>query len=434
MSEQNRPLQLQVTDPKADPNTDPIADPALRRQLEQLFGESLFGPWPELGQGPQKTRRRRSLAWLWKLGVVGVVALLFWGGRALFQPGLERQVRDDRANYAAELQAFLNDGNLSRAAQFVTLVQVESPQVESGAIDPKDPYCDLIVSTEAALYRYYDAKPERLNRIRPLIEQSEHASLRQLVAGFTVASREERAGRLSELERLHNELPNDNEVEYLLATALEQKGASDAAREAWERSAKLGPAWLGHRFEHAWFEWHRDRKPSAEKIARQMLRVDPDSTWAKLAAETFELPNDIEVESVRGDAAAPPPTTPVQIHFRKLQESVTAARQNSTSQAKARLVEAMSAIQHQQAFLLDAFDWLLEAGRTELARELTLLSEWPKESSIAQAKQERLAALGDKGEKVQRQEASASAPAAAGDPHSNQEATPPSSRRRSRRK
>lgn len=378
----------------------PIADPAVRQQVAQLFGESLFGAWPELERNLLKPRRRRRWRpWFYRIIFVGVLAFGFWGGQRLLQPGLQRQVDDQRGNFATELQSFLSDGDLTRAAQFLPLVRdgeasaapLAKKPTDHPGIDPKDPHLDLIVGAEATLFRYFDADPERLRRIRPHLEGVGSSSPLRLIARFTILSREERAERLTEIEQLRNDQPNRNELEYLTATALEFRKEEKAAREAWERSERLGPAWLGHRFEQAWFELHQEQQTAAQKVARQILRVDPDSRWSQLAISTFELQNDARGQSVRGDAAAPV-VAPVQIHFEKLLQSIAAGRRGDWTLAKEAVAAAAAAARDQPPFLYDAFDWLIAEKLPALARELTLLSAWPSDSPLAAAKLARLPA------------------------------------------
>ncbi len=379
----------------------PIADPRVRQQVAQLFGESLFGAWPELERNLLKPRRRRRWRpWFYRIMVVGVLAFGFWGGQRLLQPGLQRQVDDQRGNLATELQSFLSDGDLARAAQFLPLVRdgeasakpLATKSTDHLGIDPKDPHLDLIVGAEATLYRYFDADPERLRRIRPHLEGVGSSSPLRLIARLTILSREERAARLTEIEQLRNDQPNRNELEYLAATALEFRKEEKGAREAWERSERLGPAWLGHRFEQAWFELHQERQPAAQKVARQILRVDPDSSWSKLAIITFELQSDTQGQSVRGDAAAPI-VAPVQVHFEKLLQSIAAGRRSDWALAKELVVAAAAAARDQPPFLYDAFDWLVAEKLPALARQVTLLSAWPSDAPLAAAKSARLAAI-----------------------------------------
>jgi hypothetical protein len=379
------------------PSDSPIEDQGVRRQLAQLFGESLFGPWPELERnkaGPW--RRSASKVWLWRLSIAALVVVVVWGGRALLRSGMKRQVDDHRAGYAQELQSFINDGDLQRAAQFLPLVTAVPGAAAQGSeirsIEAKDPHLDLIVGAEATLYRCYDADPERLRQIRPFLDDSGQASPLRFIASLTVQSREERAAKLPEIERLRNDLPNNNELEYLLATALTVRGDTALAREAWQRSARLGPAWLGHRFEQAWFELHATGKLAAQGIARQMVRIDPDSPWTTLAVVTFELEKNPRAESVRGDAAAPI-ATPVGIFFDELQQCLAAARRGDSGPAKEHLTRAAAAIHQQPPFLLDAFDWFVVEKQLALARTLTQLPEWPRDSSVATAKLARLPKL-----------------------------------------
>ena len=321
-----------------------------------------------------------------------MLAAAAFGVRWLVKPGLRHQVDDQRGRYALELKTFLNDGNLERASQFVALVEGQPGSAQKWDIDPKDVRLDLIVSVQAALYRYFDGSPERLRRIGPYLDDTGRASPLRQIANLTVLSREERAARLSVIEGLRNDLPDNNELEYLLASALEYRNDAQLSREAWERSAKLEPAWLGHRFEQAWFELRQDRAPAAQQIAIQMLRVDPDSAWSKLAIDVFAVPKNVVVASIRSDAAAPV-ATPVEIYFEMLVRGIRAAHRKDIGQAWACLVEAASAIQYQAPFLFDAFDWCIAENEPVLAQELTNMPEWPRNSKVANAKLERLSNL-----------------------------------------
>ena len=397
-------------DSELRPSESPIEDEGVRRQLAQLFGESLFGPWPQLRHDAGKSRQgHSSRRWVWKLSIMAALAAAAFGLHSLVQPGLKHQLDDQRGRSAQELKTFISDGNLERASQYLPLVEGHSGGEQRTDIDPKDAHLDLIVATEAALYRYFDGSPERLRRIRPFLDDTVQASPLRQIAKLTVMSRRERAAGLGLLERLRNDLPDNNELEYLLATALENKNDTQSSRQAWEHSANLEPAWLGHRFEQAWFELRQDRAPAAQQIASQMLRVDPDSPWSKLAINIFALPKDVVVASIRGDAAAPL-ATPVEIHFENLLQGILAARRNDFGQARQLLTNAAAAIQYQPAFLFDAFDWCLNEDEPDLARELTNLPQWPRDSKVAGTKLERFSSpasgKGPEGRQLKKQSSS----------------------------
>ncbi|HEY5961025.1 MAG TPA: hypothetical protein VIV60_30925 [Polyangiaceae bacterium] len=387
----------------------PLADPELNHRLEQMFGASLFGAWPELTQHSPPPRRRLPARGRWLVLALGLLlGLAVWGSRALLAPGLQRTATNERERYATDLKAFLKDGDLEHAQQYVPLVRKTTTTDSARPIDAKEPELELLVEAEALLYRYHDADPQRVQRIAPALANSSSAtglrSSRLRMANLIVASRAERQVRLSELEHLRSELPNENEVEHLLATAREQdalrrslaKEAAEplvqAAREAWSRSAKLGPAWLGHRLEQAWFEQLQAQPEAARRIASQMVRTDPDSVWSKLAIDAFAPPKEPAVVSVRGDAGVFAPT-PVQIHYELLQKSLSAQQRGNDVQAQQMLREAMLTIRYQVPFLLDAFDWFLAARQPTLARELAAATEWPHDSQVAAQELGLLAAL-----------------------------------------
>jgi len=353
-------------------------------QLAILFGQSLFGTWSELSISAQRRDKAiRKSRWLVRtvalVAVIGIVLL----GWALVQPGMERVSSDDRAHYAEELCGFVADGDWEHSAPLVDRVRGESK-----SLDALDVHRDLLVHAEAALYRYFDADPRRLDRIRAHILSKTEAlqSAPRRLASLAVLSREERAAHLPEMEQMRSELPRDTELLYLIATAHESRGEIEAAREAFNRSASLGPTWVSQRFEQALFERHQGKAEAASKIAVQLIHANSDSSWSPLAAAIFN----IHSEPLGADAAVAMPS-PVQIFHAKLLQAVAVWKNHSENEARQCLTAAVTAVNAQAPFLLDAFDDLLQEQAVDLARTLTLQPTWPRDSAIAAAKQERLA-------------------------------------------
>lgn len=365
-----------------------LETPRVRRKLAALFGDSLFGPWPELEQygdlpdrGPVIPRRRRwprRLALL--LGFAGVAAAAV----ALLGPGLERHAADERGRYAEELALFLRDGNLERAAEFLPLARGEGP------LAPDDPTLDVIVRAEAMLYRYWDADPLRLERIRAHLDGApfgSRSSPQRTLATLAVLSSGERAEHLPLLKDLSGKLPRDADAQYLVTTSLVQHQQWAAAREAWKRSEDLGPLWFGQRFEQAVFECQQGRPEAATKLVRSMVRADAGRPWASLAAKTCALPASVLAEAPRApEAGAVPLESRVLVHHTGLVEGLLAARRGDLGLARRHLSAAAAAINQQSPFLLDAFDWLLRGGAPELALELTKLPGWPRGAPAAEAR------------------------------------------------
>jgi tetratricopeptide (TPR) repeat protein len=360
---------------------------AVQRQLSRLFGESLLGAWPELGQKlasiPPSVRQRHHrgfFAWA-ALAILGVAFAITWTNR----PKLDRTGLQRRAHYAEELGTFLQDGELERASEFVALVRGDR-----AGLDPADPHLDRMIRAEAAIYRYSDADPARLARIRPFLQSSSGSgSPERLIAGLTVLSREERAERWSLLVGLRASRHGDPEFFYLLATAQEARGDVGAAREAWQRSAELGPAWLSHRFEQAEFERRRGDEAVAARVATQMLRADPESAWSRLASSEFQV-RTAPVASTGEGGRVPRVPPPVEVYHGELLGALHAVRGHDLGGAKQHLAAAVHAVNGQAPFVLDAFDWLLEADLKVLAEELTRLPAWPRDSQAARRKIARL--------------------------------------------
>jgi hypothetical protein len=309
-----------------------------------------------------------------------------FGLSAVIHPALERTTLDQRAHYAEELATFLHDGELEPAAEFLQLMHGKRAD-----LDPGDPHLDLMIRVEAAVYRYQDADPARLARIRHYLEPSSarQPSPERSVASLTVLSVEERASRWSVFETLRAQMANDPEFSYLLATTLERRGDLEGARAAWGHSADLGPAWLCHRFEQAEFERRRADDAAASRVVTRMIRVDPESPWSRLASTQFALVP-VPAASAPELGRAKPLTPPVQVFHAELYRAAEAARGSDPEQAKRHLTRAATAVHDQSAFLFDAFDWLLGCELPELARELTDLQGWPADSALARTKLERL--------------------------------------------
>jgi tetratricopeptide (TPR) repeat protein len=355
------------------------------RQLARLFGESLFGPWLDPGQylnATRTTRRHgtplRRLALLFSILCVGAAA--GWIARA----GLVRRTGEARTQVAHSLAAFLREGELDRAAQFLALLRGPNP-----TLDPHDPHLDLIVRGEAALYRYQDADPARFGRIKPYLSPAATgpSSAQRILASLAVASRAERAARLGELEAIRAACDKDPEFHYLLATALEHLGDVKAARQAWDRSSELGPLWLAHRYEQAWFEARQNRPEAVRKLVDSLVRAAPDSAWARLASERFGSAAGPDVA-----AAAPSahPAPAVALFHQNFAGALTHALGGDLVAARRSLGQAMTAINDQAPFVLDAFDWLVESKATRLAHDLTAFEAWPRRSELAAARLRRL--------------------------------------------
>lgn len=391
-TDKGRPLLL--TTPKQSraqerpmPPSNP-GKPGFDRQLAYLFGESLFGSWLDSAQYQSTARtKRRHGSRLRRLAILTLILCVGAGTAWLVRAGLVRRTGEERAHLAHSLSTFLKEGELDRLAQFLTLLR--APNLP---LDAHDPHLDLIVRGEAALYRYQDADPERLARIRPYLAppSSPSASGQRVLASLTVASRQERADRLAEFESIRQSFDKDPEFHYLLATALEHKGDAKAARLAWNRSFDLGPLWLGQRYEQAWFESRQKQPETVAKLVASLVRVAPESAWTRLASERFAGAQPAEPSVPPGSSPARPAPA-VEVFHQHLAAALAEVRAGDEVAARHRLGRAMEIVAGQAPFVLDTFDWLMEARALGLARELTGFEAWPRHSQLAEARVARLA-------------------------------------------
>ena len=362
-------------------------DSGFDRQLASLFGESLFGPWLDPGQylGATRTTRRHNAPFR-RLAVVVLVLCVGAVAGWIVRSGLARRAVEDREHVARSLATFLKEGELDRVAQFLALLRGPKP-----TLDTHDPHLDLMVRAEAALYRYQDADLARLGRIRPYLSPaaSTPPSGQRILAALAVASRQERATRLAELESIRPAFDRDPEFHYLLATALEYKGDMKAAQQAWDRAFELGPLWLAHRYEQAWFEARQGKPEAVSKLVDRLVRVAPESAWTRLASQQFAGARTTSA------ASSAPPAPAVALFHQHFALALAQVRASDAVAGRRSLGQAIAAVNGQAPFVLDAFDWLVEAKAIGLARELTGFEAWPRHSELAAARLQRLAQLAE---------------------------------------
>ena len=363
-------------------------DSGFDRQLASLFGESVFGPWLDPGQylGATRTTRRHSAPFR-RLALLTLVLCVGAAAGWIVRAGLSRRTVEDREHVARNLASFLKEGELDRAAQFLTLLRGAN-----APLDPHDAHLDLMIRAEAALYRYQDADPERLARIRPYLSSvaTAPASGQRILASLAVASRQERAARLALLESMRPAFDQDPEFHYLLATALEYQGDVKAARQAWDRGFELGPLWLAHRYEQAWFEARQGKAEAVSKLVGRLVLVAPESAWTGLASEQFAGAR-VAKPDIAPAAASAHPTPAVALYHQNLALAQAQVRAGDPIAGRRSLGQAIAAVNGQAPFVLDAFDWLVEAKAMGLARDLTAFETWPRHSELADARVARLA-------------------------------------------
>lgn len=355
-----------------DSGTKPTAD----RQLARLFGESLFGAWLDpvelLASGHRERKRGR---WGKRLGILLLAVLLATAGVWVTRHGLGRRAEQERAQVAKDVAAFLAEGELDRLAQFLALL---SPPGQP--LSASDPYLDLIVSAEAALYRYRDAAPARLARILPFL-----AAPGRLLPRLTVGARAERAAAYDQLTPLLGAHARDPEYRTLMATAEEQRRDIPSARQSWERSLEAGPLWLPHRYQQAAFEARHRHADHLGRITQHLVRVAPESPWTRLALKQFGgTPPPLPA------TAAPRPPSAVAQHHEQLGLVFASLAAGDPRSARQALERALAVVNNQPSFVLDAFDQLVEARARELALEMATFEAWPRGDRLAHAKIDEL--------------------------------------------
>jgi hypothetical protein len=354
------------TPPPHPASAQPTSHQATQRQLDRLFGESLFGAWPEsqgamasgLGRRPGRRRRR--------LGVV-LLAALTASGAWYYRRGGGEQAAQGRGQAAGEVAALLAEGALDKlSASLNRLLPRNKP------VTAEDPHLDLIVSAEAALYRYHDAAPERLARIEPFLSHDSGQPAR-LLARLTVASRPERMAAQATLLNLPPAQAQGSEYHALMAGIHEDRGDMQAAHASWEHSFKAGPQWLPHRYLQCAFEARQRNHAAVAQITEHMVRVTPDSPWTRLAQQHF----------ADAPSGATPVPIPVAQYFAELAPIFRGLAGHDLAAIRQAIGRAFDAVNGQAAFVLDAFKSLRDAKADSLAMELTSYETWPRGNTWA---------------------------------------------------
>jgi len=360
------------------------SDPVVERQLARLYGESLFGTWQDpldaVAAGRRELRRGR---WGKRFGILLLLVAVAAGGTWLYLRGLDRRAGQERAQVAKDVATFLADGELDRLAQFLEILEPPGKPLQV-----TDPYLDLIVSAEAAVYRYHDAAPARLARIEPYLSLARSQPAR-LLAYLTVVSRPERAYDHEFLASLATSFAKDPEYHTLMATMLKQRGDIKGARASWERSAQAGPLWLPHRYLQCAFEARQHNAPAVSRIASHMAKVAPESAWTRLAFLHFtgkDAPTAAAASGTATETSAPNPPSPVAQYYAELAGVFPSLAAKDLQSARQALGRALAAVHGQAPFVLDAFAALLDARAEDLALELTSYEAWPRSNRWAQAK------------------------------------------------
>lgn len=357
------------------------SDRSLAPQLGRLYGETLFGAWQDPIESIEASRRGHKRGrWATRLTVVLLLAAVAAAGTWVYERGLTRRAEQDRAQVAKDVATFLADGELDRLAQYVAILQPSTQPLAAAS-----PYLDLIVSAEAALYRYQDAASERMARIAPHLS-SESGTPARALARLTLLSVPERAQAWDKLVGLGPSLDKNPEYHTVMATVLERRGDIKAARAAWERSAQAGPLWLPHRYQQWAFETRQRNATAAARIAEHMAKVAPGSAWTRMVLRH-------PAQALPATAATSvPQASPVATYHDELLQVFPSLASHNLASARPALGRALAAVHGQPVFVLDAFAALVAVGANDLAMEMTSYEVWPRENRWGQEKSRELQA------------------------------------------
>ncbi len=362
------------------------------RQLQALYGRSLFGGWNDANEAlaaAQAGRRERARArrprWPLLVGLAAVAALTTW----ITAQGVERNRRQRRQLAAEEMVEFLKAGDFKRVERM--LAELEPG---AGKLREHDPHLDLMMRAEATLYRHHDADPARLRRIAPFFDRGERAgSYDRAVARALVVSRAERVALLDELRRVDRPGVRDPQVAFLIATVLERCGDRRGAAEHFARAGDLGPHYLPHLGEAALFYQRQNDANASLRVLGRMSDHDPRSAWTALGWQGHALFFGGEGQQ----PVAPADLSPVSAGRMEMTKALAALARREGETARPLLRNAVDRVRGQPPFLLDDLDLLLESGHTGAARYLVSRLDGQASVALTAARGRLLVASGQPG-------------------------------------
>ncbi len=350
------------------------------KQVESLFGGSMFGAWEDPGEllssersGPRSGKVTRRIVVLALILVLG--AAIAW----VIREGLQRRQAKQQVRMAQEVHAFLAIGDLERVAAFLPEFCAHRDSASWSTADEQ-----LSLRAEASLYRFHDADAERVHRVKQsAVQLGKDLGYDGQVGLALLLSDTERVAWVPKLKRLDSPDNRDPEAAYLLAMALVRAGADSAAEQAFKRSADLGPSIAYHLAAEADFQGGRGNVNGAHLVLEVLADESPYSPWTRVARINHSLlTSDPFPDLAKGKDTLKSPVAEAAENFSL---ALRALREKNSSLALSWLDKAVAEVNGQSPFLLDFFDRLFGAGHLPAARHLLALKSWPQELPAAQA-------------------------------------------------
>ncbi len=317
-------------------------------QMHAMLGGDRFEEQERLL--PPKTRllpqQRRSKLSAARVAVGVVVVSTFGFATCVLREGLlvraEARAQDD----LAQLDAVASQGATEHAVLVADSLQAREHLPAAEAI--------LLARTEAILFRFRDAAPDRLEHIVNLLARDDvRAHERQVaVVSALLSSRRERAAMLDRLLELERGAGEDPEPSYLVATAYAQLHDAESAAAAFERSLEIEPSHLEHLYVYAAQQLVAGNAAAAAELLEVMREANPSSPWTRMLALRIEP-----------DAEALGAAPPVVLAWRAIAEDD--------------VERAVELVHADPAFLIDFADTLIATGRLSVARRLVAHERWP---------------------------------------------------------
>lgn len=273
-------------------------------QMSALLGGALSA---QRALPPPPARRRAGFRWrLWlgRLLLGSVLGTFIMAIVALALTGVAERARADAKDQARLLQELLLQGSLTEAAQHLD-------RLEKLLAEARRPtaFAALRARTEATLYRFHDALPDRRARAEALVQDaSEHGSSDAWMARTLLASPDERARLLEGKDALA--MTRDAYPVALSAAQAARRGRVEEARSGYERAEALEPSNLVHLYGLFLAERWAGNARAAQLVLERLEDASPNGPWTRLARA-----QSAEDEEARGAALAvvaeAPETPPV---------------------------------------------------------------------------------------------------------------------------
>jgi tetratricopeptide (TPR) repeat protein len=272
------------------------------QQIDALLGGKLFAA--SVPTRVVRSRDKRGFDFVrvvQRLAILVFIGSFVMGAASFMSFGLERKARGESDALAKELRQLLRIGSYEPAS---TLTGKLDAMTRAAGLEKS--FGDLVLLSNALLYRFHDGDPVREQLVKAGLEKSVPPSTDRILARAALNIETDATSLVPELREMMSMDKDDLHVAELLGMAASRSGNQAIAEKSFARAEALEPpqlAYLYQQLEH-WLRY--GRKLEAKNLVGRMTDVNPSSPWSKLGRFLTGDATTEELQTVLDSADAPP--------------------------------------------------------------------------------------------------------------------------------